>query len=72
MSGRDWHEGRLMALNVVCCETAMRLESGAKRKYLALAQNVTDDRCCRKRQNELTENFPCEPVETSIPECSGS
>jgi hypothetical protein len=25
-----------------------------------------------KGKNELTENFPCEPVETSIWECSGS
>ena len=25
-----------------------------------------------KGKNELTENFPCDPVETSIWECSGS
>ena len=25
-----------------------------------------------KGKNDLTENFPCEPVETSIRECSGS
>ena len=33
----------IMALNVVCCETAIRLKSGAKRKWLAHAQNVADD-----------------------------
>ena len=32
-----------LALNVVCCETAIRLKSGAKRKWLARAQNVTND-----------------------------
>jgi hypothetical protein len=32
-----------MALNVVCCETAIRLESGAKRTSLAHAQSVADD-----------------------------
>jgi hypothetical protein len=33
----------VLALNVVCCETARRLESGAKRKWLVRAQNVADD-----------------------------
>jgi len=33
----------MMALNVVCGETAIRLKSGAKRKLLASAQNVIDD-----------------------------
>ena len=28
---------------VACCETAMRLELGAKRKWLSHAQNVADD-----------------------------
>jgi cytochrome oxidase Cu insertion factor (SCO1/SenC/PrrC family) len=32
-----------MALNVVCCETAIRLESGAERKLLTLARNVEND-----------------------------
>jgi hypothetical protein len=32
-----------VALNVVCCETAIRLESGAKQKCQARAQNVADD-----------------------------
>ena len=32
-----------MALNVVCRETAIRPESGAKRKWLAHPQNVADD-----------------------------
>jgi hypothetical protein len=32
-----------MAQNVVCCETAIRLKSGAKRKWLAHAQNVAGD-----------------------------
>ena len=32
-----------MALNVVCCETARRLELGAKRKWLAPAQNVAGE-----------------------------
>jgi hypothetical protein len=32
-----------LALNVVCCETAIRLESGPKRKWPAGAQNVADD-----------------------------
>jgi len=31
------------ALNVVCCETAIRLELGAKRNCQARAQNVADD-----------------------------
>ena len=33
----------LMALNVICGVTAIRLKSGAKRKWLARSQNVTDD-----------------------------
>ena len=33
----------LLALNVVCCETATRLELGAKRNCQARAQNVADD-----------------------------
>jgi hypothetical protein len=32
-----------LALNVVCCETAIRLQSGAKRTSLARAQSVADD-----------------------------
>ena len=32
-----------MALNVVCCKTAIRLKSGAQRKWPACAQNVADD-----------------------------
>jgi hypothetical protein len=32
-----------MALNVVCCETAIRLESEPKRTSLARAQSVADD-----------------------------
>jgi hypothetical protein len=32
-----------LALNVVCCETATRLELGAKRNCQARAQNVADD-----------------------------
>src|SRR6202035_5468709 len=32
-----------LALNVVCCEIAIGLESVAKRKWLARAQNVADD-----------------------------
>jgi hypothetical protein len=32
-----------MALTVVCCETTLRLKSGAKRKWLAHAQNVAGD-----------------------------
>jgi hypothetical protein len=38
------------ALNVVCCETAIGLESGAKRKWSAHAQNVADDLACVKTQ----------------------
>ena len=33
----------LMAVNVVCCETAIRLKLGAKRKWLARAQSVVGD-----------------------------
>jgi hypothetical protein len=33
----------MMALNVVCDETAIRLKSGAKLKLLASVQNVIDD-----------------------------
>lgn len=32
-----------MARNVVCCETAIGLKSGEKRKWLARAQNVAND-----------------------------
>jgi hypothetical protein len=32
-----------MARNVVCCETAIRLKSGANRKCLAHIQNVTSE-----------------------------
>ena len=32
-----------VALNVICCETAIRLETGAKRKCRGRAQNVADD-----------------------------
>jgi hypothetical protein len=32
-----------LAQNVVCYDTAIRLESGAKRTALARAQNVADD-----------------------------
>ena len=31
-----------MALNVACCETAIRLKSGAERTCLARAQSVAD------------------------------
>ena len=31
------------ALNVICCKTAIRLESGQKRKWLARTQNGADD-----------------------------
>ncbi len=34
---------RLLALNVVCCETAIRLESGAQRTSPARTQIVADD-----------------------------
>ena len=33
----------LMALNVVCCETAIRLKSGVKRKWLKQARNDAID-----------------------------
>ena len=33
----------VLALNVVCCKIAIGLELGAKRKWLARAQNVADD-----------------------------
>jgi hypothetical protein len=33
------------------------------------ATQMTD--AVEKGKNDLTENFPCEPVETSIRECSG-
>jgi Patatin phospholipase len=36
-------ENEFSTLNVICCETAIRLESGAKHKWLALSQNVADD-----------------------------
>ena len=32
-----------MGLNVICCKTAIRLESGQKRKWLARTQNGADD-----------------------------
>jgi hypothetical protein len=32
-----------LALNVVCCETALRLELGSKRKCPACARNDVDD-----------------------------
>ena len=32
-----------MALNVVCCETAIRLKLGPKRKWVTRPQNVADD-----------------------------
>jgi hypothetical protein len=38
-------ECRLVALNVVCCETAICLKSGAKRKCQARAQSVANDPC---------------------------
>src|ERR1700720_3241782 len=48
---RTWPNGvprRKVALNVVCGETAKRLESGAKRKCPARAQNVAYDHGCVK------------------------
>jgi hypothetical protein len=30
-------------LNVICCKTAIRLESGGKRKWLTRTQNGADD-----------------------------
>jgi hypothetical protein len=44
----DIAEGPSLSLNVVSCETAVRLESRAKRKCLARAQNVADDLKYRK------------------------
>jgi hypothetical protein len=41
-------ECRLVALNVVCCETAICLKSGAKRKCQARAQSVANDPACVK------------------------
>jgi hypothetical protein len=35
-------KGPVMALNVACCETAIRLKSGAERTCLARAQSVAD------------------------------
>jgi hypothetical protein len=37
---------------------------------IAEVKRMTD--AVEKGKNELTENFPCEPVETSIWECSAS
>ena len=34
---------RPLAQNFICCETGIRPESGAKRKWLTRAQNVADD-----------------------------
>jgi len=44
------------ALNVVCCETAIRLESGAKRKWLARPQNVADETRRRHCGSALQRN----------------
>ena len=44
---------RFMALNVICCETAIRLKSEAKRKWLACAQNVADTHVGHERTISL-------------------
>lgn len=46
-----------LALNVVCCETALRLELRARRKCGACARNNVDDRCCRKSRLFQMDKF---------------
>ena len=43
----------LLALNVVCCETAIRLKSGVKRKWLKQARNDAIDPTEIRRPNLL-------------------
>jgi hypothetical protein len=44
----------VMALNVVCCETVPRLESAAKRRCVAGAQDLADDPGCVKTLSGIT------------------
>jgi hypothetical protein len=46
-----------MALNVVCCETAIGLESAGMQKYQARAQNVADDPNSKFRDDSRVPAF---------------